>query len=560
VPETSKETDALLANLLKSYPDSVGDTDPILAGILRSYLEAQDAGNTLSRADFLSMHPGHLVELNDFFDTVDRIEVCKSWLLPSPSPRSLTSDAIAGYQIEAEIGRGGMGIVYKAIQLRLRRTVAIKLLRADDEETAVRLLAEARAAARLDHPGIVPIFEVGDHLGRPFLAMAHVEGETLAILAKRGALPGKKAGRIVRDVALAVQHAHEQGIIHRDLKPANILLTPEGHAKVTDFGLAKRSGEETLSADGQILGTPAYMPPEFAAGKAVFAGPSADVYGIGAIFYTLLTGRAPFQAETPLETIRAVANDEPMRPKDVNRTVDRAAEAICLRCLEKNPHYRYDSARELADDLDRYLADEVPLAEQIGWRDWLNRKFQRAIDFNRARIGSRMYLFTACAFLIAHFGFWIATRGATEPTIFWGAFLGTLLITSGAPLFLASRLRRLDPHEREVLVFWIAVTLGQVVLFANHCPLSGATNSREAYSYFPSSSAIYGIVFFAQGRLYWGKFYLYGLGCFGMALALMSLGETTPLVYGIWLSLLFSLVSLHLARVSRSRTRARSST
>jgi tRNA A-37 threonylcarbamoyl transferase component Bud32 len=536
---------------------SLDSADPQLGVILRSYLEAEDAGTTLSRDDFLSNHPEFRDELTAYFETVDQVEVCKNWLLPSTPMRTILSDAIAGYQIEAEIGRGGMGIVYKAIQLRLNRTVAIKLLRADDDDTAVRLLAEARAAARLDHPGIVPIFEVGDHERRPFLAMAFVEGETLAILAKRGALPGKEAGRIARDIALAVQHAHEQGIIHRDLKPANILITPEGQAKVTDFGLAKRSGEETLSADGQVLGTPAYMPPEFAAGKAVFAGPTADVYGIGAVFYTLLTGRAPFQAETPLETIRAVASEEPMAPRAVNRTVDRAAEAICLRCLEKDPHHRYESAQELAEDLDRYLADEVPLAEQIGWRDWLNRKFRRAIDFNRARLGSRMYLYTSVAFLISHLGFWIATCEATEPAVFWGAFLVTLLMTSGAPFFLAARLRLLDSHEREVLVFWIAVALGQCVLFANHCPLRGETNTSEAYRYFANSSVLYGVVFFAQGRLYWGSFYLFGLACFGMALILMGCGEFAPLVYGGGLGLAFAFIALHLHRIARSHSKLR---
>lgn len=540
-------------------PQSFDDADPRLGVILRNYLEAEDAGAAVNRDDFLAHHPEFRDELTAYFETVDQVEDCKSWLLPNTPTRTIPSDGIAGYRIEAEIGRGGMGIVYKAIHLRLSRIVAIKLLRAEDEDTAVRLLAEARAAARLDHLGIVPIFEVGDHQGRPFLAMAYVEGETLAKIVKRGALPGKKAARIARDVALAVQHAHEQGVIHRDLKPANILITPVGKVKVTDFGLAKRSGEETLSADGQILGTPAYMPPEFAAGKAAFAGPAADVYGIGAIFYTLLTGRAPFHAESPLETIRAVANEEPLAPRVVNRMIDRAAEAICLRCLEKNPQHRYESARELAADLDRYLGDEVPLAEQIGWRDWLNRKFQRAIDFNRARLGSRMYLFTSCAFLIAHVFFWITTRVATEPAVFWGSFLVTLFMTSGALFFLAARLRQLDSHEREILVFWIAVTLGQVVLFANHCPLWGETNTREVYRYFAGSSVIYGVVFFAQGRLYWGRCYVFGLSCFGMALGLKFLGEAAPLVFGIWLSFLFAIISQHLHRVARSHSFSRSS-
>jgi serine/threonine-protein kinase len=380
--------------------------------------------------------------------------------------------------MQEEIGRGGMGVVYRARQPALGRTVALKLLRTEDAGTAGRLLAEARAATRLDHPGIVSIFEVGDHNGRPFLAMAFVAGETLAARALSGPLPCREAARIVRDVALAVQHAHEQGIIHRDLKPANILLTPDGQPKVTDFGLAKRSGEATLSSVGQVLGTPAYMPPEFAAGEAVQAGPAADVYGLGAVFYTLLTGRAPFHGETVLETIRRVASDEPVPPRETNRGVDRAAEAICLRCLEKHPRHRYDSAKALAEDLDRYLADEVPVAEQLRWGEWLRRKFDRAIEFGRARQWWRLLGATALARPVAWLGYYFVTRGAMSATTFWSAFVAATAATSWLPCFVGARMPRLDSREREILLFWFGISVGQLLLLANHCPLSGFTRTK----------------------------------------------------------------------------------
>ncbi len=538
-------------------PDTFGEADPRLATILRTHLEAQDAGTAPDRAELLARNPEFREELAAYFETAEHVEECKRWLVSTPPARSLAEDAIAGYRIQEEIGRGGMGVVYRAVQPLLGRTVALKLLAADEPSTAERLLAEARAAARLDHPGIVPIFEVGSHDGRPFLAMAFVPGETLAARALRGPLPCREAARIVREVALAVQHAHEQGVIHRDLKPANILLTPDGQPKVTDFGLAKRSGEATLSSDGQVLGTPAYMPPEFAAGEAVQAGPAADVYGLGAVFYTLLTGRAPHHGETPLETIRRVAYDEPVPPRETNPGVARPAEAICLRCLEKNPRHRYASAKALADDLARFLADEVPLAEQLGWGDWLKRKLDRAIDFGRARAWSRLLAAVALAHLLAGFGFYAVTRDATAPWTFWGAFLAASLVTTWVPCFVGARMPRLDPREREILFFWLGISLGQVLLFANHCPPGGEVRAVEVDRFFASSSVLYGVMFFAQGRLYWGQLYVLGLACFVAAAVLMTAGPFAPLVYGVWQYAAFAVIARHLARVARHHSQAR---
>src|SRR5262245_29714968 len=537
-------------------PETLEGADARLATVLRAYLEAQDAGTAPDRAELLARHPDLSEELTAFFETADFVQECKRRLVPT----SLTCSppAIAGYEIQEEIGRGGMGVVYKARQPILGRTVALKLLRVEDASIAERLLAEARAAARLDHPGIVPIFEVGSYDGRPFLAMAFVAGETLAARVARGALPAKDATRIVRDVALAVQHAHEHGIIHRDLKPANILISPEGQLKVTDFGLAKRSGEATLSAKGQVLGTPAYMPPEFAAGEAVQAGPAADVYGLGAIYYALLTGRAPFQGETPVETIRRVAFDEPVPPREANREVDRAAEAICLRCLEKDPRHRYESAEALAEDLNRYLTDEVPLAEQLGWGEWLRRKLDRAIDFSRARQWSRLLAVTAVVHLIASLGYYLVTREATSALTFWGAFLALTFVTAWLPCVFGARMSRLDSREREILLFGFGVSLGQLLLFANHCPLRGEVRADDVDRFFASAAVLHGVMFFAQGRLYWGQLYLLGLGCFAAAVALMQVGSFASLVYGASQATAFAIIAGHLDRVAQRHAQASS--
>jgi WD40 repeat protein/Flp pilus assembly protein TadD len=294
---------------------------------------------------------------------------------------------IAGFEVLAELGRGGMGVVYQARQTKLNRLVALKMILSGacaGEQELARFHGEAKAAARLQHPNIVQVHEVGEHNGLPFFALELVGGGSLAARLAGRPLPAREAARLAEALARAVHYAHEQGVVHRDLKPANVLLTADGSPKVTDFGLAKMvqpgpdgpaPGGPTQS--GAILGTPSYMAPEQAQGRAHRVGPAADIYALGAILYEMLTGRPPFVAATPLDTLLQVVGDEPVPPRRLQGQVPLDLETVCLKCLQKEPAKRYASAAALADDLSRFLAGRPIQARPVGaaeraWR-WCRR-------------------------------------------------------------------------------------------------------------------------------------------------------------------------------------------
>jgi serine/threonine protein kinase len=281
------------------------------------------------------------------------------WLAGVVKASAPAPPMVPGYEVLGEIARGGMGIVYKARHLALGRVVALKLIGAGEpaSERAVRRFRQgARAASALDHPGIVPIYEIGDHQGRHYLSMALVEGPTLQEWVRRhGTPPPHQARAILTALADAVEFAHRRGVLHRDLKPDNVLLQGSSDSdprpRIADFGLARRLEEDGLTLTGQILGTPAYMAPEQATGRRRQVGPATDVYGLGGILYFLLTGRAPFQAPNVAELLLDVVGRPVVLPREVNPAVPPDLEAVCLRCLEKDPARRYPSAAALAEAL-----------------------------------------------------------------------------------------------------------------------------------------------------------------------------------------------------------------
>jgi eukaryotic-like serine/threonine-protein kinase len=284
------------------------------------------------------------------------------------------------YELLSEIARGGMGVVYRARQVSLNRPVALKMILAGQlagKDEVKRFHIEAEAAANLDHPAVVPIFEIGEHDGQHFFSMGFIEGTSLSARVADGPLPPREAATLTMQVAEAMQYAHERGVIHRDLKPANVLLDRQGRPKVTDFGLAKKlQGDSGLTHTGQVMGTPSYMPPEQAEGKDV--GPLADVYSLGAILYCLLTGRPPFQAASPMDTLLQVVSQDPVPPRQLNPGVPRDLETITLKALEKLPGKRYQSAAALGADIDRWLRGEPILARPVGRLEmvakWVRRR------------------------------------------------------------------------------------------------------------------------------------------------------------------------------------------
>ncbi|HEV3345318.1 MAG TPA: tetratricopeptide repeat protein [Pirellulales bacterium] len=289
---------------------------------------------------------------------------------PPPWQDATLLPQIPGYTPEFLLGRGGMGVVFRARHLRLNRTIALKMMLAGayaGPRERERFLREAEAVASLRHPNVVQVYDVGDHEGRPFFTMEFVEGGSLAHRLTGVPQPARQAAQLLATLAEAVESAHQGGIVHRDLKPANILLTADGTPKVSDFGLARRlDGEPGLTRTGTVVGTPSYMAPEQVQGRSDELGPATDTYALGAIFYELLTGRPPFRAETAAETLRQVVSREPVSPSRLNAAVPRDAETICLKCLEKNSARRYSSAAALAEDLRRFQRDEPIVARPVG--------------------------------------------------------------------------------------------------------------------------------------------------------------------------------------------------
>ncbi len=288
---------------------------------------------------------------------------------------------IGDYIIEEKIAHGGLGTVFRARQQKLNREVALKLLRSGQFATAEekqRFQSEAQAAARLDHPNIVSIYEIGEDRGHAYLSMALIKGPSLASLLVEAPIPPKKAAQWMLQVTRAVAYAHSLGIIHRDLKPANILLDPSGRVFVTDFGLAKMLGQESgITHTGQIMGTPSFMPPEQAEGKAGQVGPASDIYSLGATLFCLIIGRPPFQSASVVETLKQVCELEPISPRQINPAVDRDLDTICMKCLQKVPARRYPTAQALEEDLLRFVEGRPILARPITGAERMWRHVQR---------------------------------------------------------------------------------------------------------------------------------------------------------------------------------------
>jgi serine/threonine-protein kinase len=369
---------ARVEEYLRRYPDLAQDSSAVVELILAEREQRSLREGPVPIAEYLERFEHYSEALRLQWDVqpvkgppgaAPAISGTRTDAAPTPPPEAGPSwPTLPGYEILGELGRGAMGVVYRARHLALKRTVALKMILAGAHagpDQLARFRTEAETVARVQHAGIVNIFDIGEHQGLPYLALEYVEGGSLAQRLQGSPQPARQAAEMMARLAEAVHHAHQRGVLHRDLKPANVLLSADGTPKITDFGLAKQlDAAAGQTASGAILGTPSYMAPEQAGGKGRQIGPAADVWGLGAILYELLTGRPPFRAETPLDTLLQVMSDQVVPPTHLRPDCPRDLEAVCLKCLQKQPQQRYASAAALEEDLLSFLAGKPVQAPQ----------------------------------------------------------------------------------------------------------------------------------------------------------------------------------------------------
>ena len=437
------------------------------------------------------------------------------------------------YELRQELGRGGMGVVYRAWQGSLSREVAVKMILRGQLATQLdrdRFEAEAQAAAKLDHPGIVPVYEVGEIDGRAYFSMKFVRGTTLGQRLIAGPLPPREAAQMLAAVARAIHFAHMRGVLHRDLKPSNILLDEDGEPHVTDFGLAKQLTDgQSVTKSGMMLGTPAYMAPEQAAGVRGQVGPRSDVYSLGVILYHMLTGRPPFQAASPAEMVLLVLEQDPVPPRMLNPKADRDLEMICLRCLQKPLDLRYASAAALADDLEAYLNDESISARSGRFGQMLAGMMRETHHAAVLENWGLLWMWHSLALFIAC----VATNtldllgddNRWHYFLLWTAGLG-----AWAAVFWALR-RRMGPVtfvERQIAHLWA----GSMICIALLFPLEAWLN-LEPLTLSPVLGLVTGMVFLAKAGILSGEFYLWAAMLFLTAIPMALYPRYAHFIFGV---------------------------
>ena len=437
------------------------------------------------------------------------------------------------YELLEEIGRGGMGIVYRAVQKSLQRVVAVKMLLRRDlasQADLTRFRSEAEAAAQLDHPGIVSIFEVGECKGHPFYSMRYIEGTTLAKRLQVGPIPPREGAQILLRVAEAVQAAHARGVLHRDLKPSNILIDLAGKPHVSDFGLAKRlEGNQTMTHTGAILGTPCYMSPEQAAGSRGDVGPVSDVWSLGAILYQVLVNRPPFQASSPMDTLLAVLEVDPPLPRSINRDVNRDLEMIALKTLQKPQDLRYASAADLAKDLRAFLVSEPIAARQGGGLDVVSRLLRETHHAVVLENWGLLWMWHSVVVLIlsviTDVLAWQGVESRWPYVVLWTGGLALW-----APIFWALRHRAgpVTAVERQVAHIWGGTMIASMLLFSVE-ELLGLPVLKLS----PVLALLAGLMFFAKAGILSGIFYIQSICLFVAGLVMCGLPQFQHILFGL---------------------------
>ncbi|HMP01890.1 MAG TPA: serine/threonine-protein kinase, partial [Gemmatales bacterium] len=537
-------------------------------------------GTPVQLEEALTAHPDLAAELRELWPAVVLAEELAPPLLklpeaaytpgdPPPSRLPPARRYFGDYELLEELGRGGMGVVYKAWQKSLARTVALKMMLNVDASTEelLRFKAEAAAVGRLDHPHLVPIYESGEFDGTPYFSMKFIEGRTLSEVVHGTPLPAREAAAILVKVADAVEHAHSKGILHRDLKPSNILIDAAGEPHVTDFGLAKDVGSQqgldidahdqpptlppyhSITATGAIIGTPSYMPPEQAARTRGKLGPASDVYSLGALLYFMLTGHPPFAASSLVDTIMLVLEQEPVPPRMLNPKVDRDLETICLKCLQKPPDLRYGSAAALARDLRCFLAGASISAGPRSLFSFISRMLRpthhEAVleNWGLLWMWHSLMILGLCGF--SNVMKWMGVTAQWSYPTFW-----SLGLVTWAYCFWEMRKRGgpISFVERQIAHVWAAAVLGAIFMF-----LVEIIMGLHVLTLSPLLAVFAGMVFLTKAGTLSGIFYVNAAALFATSLFMAAFPSIDLLTFGVVSALCFFVPGLKYYR-QRLRT------
>ncbi len=532
--------------------DSQEQNDEKLALLLTELADRVQRGEQVDITKVCEQYPEHASELRYLWGTVlvtdavgaqqalaSAVGEGEAMVWPPQLPFS-----IGDYELIEQVGQGGMGIVFRARQMSLGREVAIKMIQQDrlnSPEDHQRFLAEAEATARLEHPGIVQVYEVGQFDGTPFFSMQFIRGETLAQRLRNGPIGQRQAAALIANVARAIDYAHKQGILHRDIKPSNILLDEHGNAKVTDFGLAKFfHANDHLTRTGAILGTPSYMSPEQASGRSSQLGPASDVYSLGTVLYRALTGRPPLVADSPLELALKILEQEPIPPRVLEPKIDRDLEMVVIRCLQKPPDLRYSTAGELAADLEAFLRDEPVLARSGRFTQVLARVLRETHHAAVLENWGLLWMWHSLVLLVwclltesldwagvdnrlAYGGLWTVGLGA------WAAVFWALRHRMGPVTFV----------ERQIAHLWGASMIAIAMLYPFEWWLD-----LKPLTLSPLLGVISSMVFLVKAAMLSGAFYVQAVVLLGTSVLMAVFPAYAHMIFGIISGLCFFIPGL----------------
>ena len=525
--------------------EPTSEAEARLAVIVSELTDLMQRGQPIDIHAVCKLHPEHASDLMFLWGTVlvtDAVGGAEAKLIGDSATKSDSGQwqmslpcRIGDYELIEVVGRGGMGIVYRATQISLNREVAVKMILKDRLATTLerqRFFAEARATAKLDHVGIVPVFDVGELDGRPFFAMKFIKGRTLSDLMSTEGISQRQAATYLEQVCRAVHFAHQAGVVHRDIKPSNILIDELGSAKLTDFGLAKQSDTvEVLTRTGVVLGTPTYMSPEQASGRMGPIGPASDIYSLGTVLYHTLTGRPPHVAQSPVDLLLKILEQDPPLPRTIEPKVDRDLEMIVVRCLQKPSDLRYSTAEALGDDLRAFINNEPISARSGQFVQVIARWFRETHHAPILENWGLLWMWHSLVLVIAC----LLTEGllylqGNKPDRWAYILLWIVGLGAWAAVFWALR-RRMGPVtfvERQIAHVWGASMIGIGALFPIEWWLD-----LPPLTLTPMIAIITGMVFLIKAGILSGVFYVQAFCLFASSILMLAFPKAAHIIFGI---------------------------